>query len=196
MQTNVLLLFALLLVSLAACSHTVSSPHLPLSSEPERAVIVTSPQGTGIPAEENYAELRERLDRLLADVRIGFALGGDAVVDSRPVLIEVARSAGFQVVADPKKANLLITGEVRVEKVDNPSSPWQWLLATLSGEFVDTKGVLSLGTLNESCREGAPDPARARAIVLQTLAEQTAAGIRQALIRAISGDNTGAASIR
>ncbi len=189
MQTKVFAMIALLLVFLAACSHTAPSSHLPLGREPERAEIITTPQGIGVPAEDNYAESRERLDRLLADVRIGFVLSGDAAVDSRPVLIEVARNAGFQVFADPKEANLLIKGEVRVEKVNNPSSPWQWLLATLNGELVDPKGGLSRGTVNESCREGAPTSARARANVLQTLAEQAVAGIRRALSPTGSGGN-------
>jgi mRNA-degrading endonuclease toxin of MazEF toxin-antitoxin module len=191
MQTRRLLLFALILASLAACSHSAPSPDLPLSREPASATIVTSQPGTGTSAEDNLAELRKRPDQLLAGARIGFVLSGDAADDSRPVLIEVARSAGFQVATEPKEANLLLRGEVRVEKIENPSSPWQWLLATLSGELVDTRTGSSLGTINENCREGAPNPARARANVLQTLAEQTAAGIRRALIRAVTGDNDG-----
>ena len=168
----------------------MSLPPIPLSGEAASATTVANPQGTGIPAEDNNAGFRERLDRQLANIRIGLALRGDAADDGRTVLIEVLRSIGFQVVTDQQEANLLLKGEVRVETVYNPSSPWQWLLAALSGELVDTRGGLSLVTINESCREGAPNPARARANVLQTLAEQTAAVIVQALSRTGSSDNS------
>jgi hypothetical protein len=191
MPTKLFAMIALLLVSLAACTHGAPSPDLPLSRGPASLVIVTTPKGTGIPAEDNHTESRERPERLQADLRIGFVLSGDAVDDSRPVLIEVAHSAGFQVIAEPKEATLLLKGEVRVEKVDVPGSNWQWLQATLNGALVDIKNGLSLGTVNEKCREGAPNPARARANVLQTLAEQTVARIRRALSRTGSGDNDG-----
>lgn len=150
-------------------------------------LIMISPEGIGITSRYSLAEVMRKIETILGNVRIGLDLTGDTTGDIRLALVRGLTGARMTVATSPEAADIVIRGQVELNRVDE-ASPWYWFLASLRGDMVDPKSGIYLGTATESSREGAQDQTRGRMRAMESLGEKVAGRIKGEIIR-YSGSN-------